>query len=165
MAMSYMQIYLSYRDVIAELTDEEAGRLIKALLAHAEGEAPSSPLGGERLVFKMMAGQYDRDRKRYEDRCEQNRRNIEKRWNKTEDTTVYETYQEEEKEERKQKEKRKEKEEDEGEGEKEVEGKEKEKEEREPTLAEKYFGTRKPDLSKRRDNLLRQLKSPSLPYL
>ncbi|MBQ5813649.1 MAG: hypothetical protein IIW34_05810, partial [Clostridia bacterium] len=99
MAMSYMQIYLSYRDVIAELTDEEAGRLIKALLAHAEGEAPSSPLGGERLVFKMMAGQYDRDRKRYEDRCEQNRRNIEKRWNKTEDTTVYETYQEEEKEE------------------------------------------------------------------
>ena len=129
MAMAYIQLYKSYNEVISEMPDEDAGRLIKALLAYSEGEDVGDDLGQVRFVFRMMAAQIDRDKKSYADKCERMRKNAEKRWKKESDADACEICQGEE--EGKEEGEREGKEEREGkrEGEREEEGERKEEEE------------------------------------
>ena len=82
MALESFNVYHSYLDALAELSDAECGRLFKACLAYSKfGEAPK--LGGnERFVFPIMRGQIDRDKAAYEEKCAQQSKNASKRWNK-----------------------------------------------------------------------------------
>ena len=62
------------------LTDDEAGKLIKALLLYAQdGEQLTSDNAALKMAFSFMSAQIDRDGKKYEARCETNRRIAEER--------------------------------------------------------------------------------------
>ena len=117
MARAYFNAYHSYLKSIDPLNDAERGRLFTALLEYSNTGVIPELRGNERFIFPTMKEQIDRDSKCYEDQCEKNRRNIEKRWNESirSNTTVYDripddTKNTKEKEKEKEKEKVKEKE-------------------------------------------------------
>lgn len=74
MAQRYIKAFYDWLDNMSELTDEEAGRLFRALLLYAQGENPEF-LGNERFVFPSMRAQIDRDKDAYEAVVERNKRN------------------------------------------------------------------------------------------
>lgn len=53
-------LYTNYIDLIRELTDEEAGRLIKAILLYENGEQVELG-GGERIAFAFIRARLDQD--------------------------------------------------------------------------------------------------------
>ena len=56
-----------------EYTDEEMGKMLRALLSYFNTrEQPSFPDRGMRHFFKMVSGSIDRDIRRYTDKCRQN---------------------------------------------------------------------------------------------
>lgn len=67
------QIFIDTRGMVDLLSDEEAGQLFKALFAHADGDAVVPEL--DKIVavaaYPMMQ-QIDRDREKYEDKCQKN---------------------------------------------------------------------------------------------
>ena len=84
-------VYGDTKAVVDELTDEQAGQLFRGMLEYfVDGDDPefSDVL---KFVFIPIRQQMDRDANKYEKRCERNRENVKKRWNKsnTNDTTVY----------------------------------------------------------------------------
>lgn len=75
MSRAYFCAYYSYSDQLEELTDEEVGRLFRAVFRYASyGEVPQLT-GNERFVFPAIRGQIDRDVEKYEALCEKNREN------------------------------------------------------------------------------------------
>ena len=83
-------MYHEHMDTIERLTDEEAGRLIKALFHYStDGIVPSFDDRFMDLAFSMFKSAIDRDSAAYDRKCERNRNNINRRWNK-EDTKEYE---------------------------------------------------------------------------
>lgn len=83
-------MYHEHMDTIERLTDEEAGRLIKALFRYStDGIVPSFDDRFMDLAFSMFKAAIDRDSAAYERKCERNRNNINQRWNK-ENTEEYE---------------------------------------------------------------------------
>lgn len=88
----YFPCFHSYRRRTKNLTDQEVGRLFRALLEYSEtGEAPELT-GRESIAFDFIADDIDRARERYDDSCRKNAENIKRRWSK-EDTTEYERIQ------------------------------------------------------------------------
>ena len=67
MAMKFAQLYFTYKDALANLTDEECGRVIKALMVYAtEGKRPAfQPRSLEQQTYLMLARQYDSDAASY----------------------------------------------------------------------------------------------------
>lgn len=58
----YVMLYGDASGIVEELSDQQAGRLLKAVLVYARtGEIVSLP-GSERLVYKMLIAQFERDR-------------------------------------------------------------------------------------------------------
>jgi hypothetical protein len=56
------------------LSDEQAGKLIKALFKYVKtGEALETDDGMLKMAFSFISGQYNRDSERYEAKCEKNR--------------------------------------------------------------------------------------------
>ncbi len=96
MAMKYVQLYYTYREVIRKLSDEEKGQLLDAILDYGEfGKVP--PLHGNAdIIFPAFAMLIDRDKAAYEEKCRKSREAARMRWH-ADDT------QEEEKEEEKEK--------------------------------------------------------------
>ena len=79
---TYFLAYTSYIASVEQLNDEECGRLFRALLLYAaDSTLPDLP-GNEKFIFPQIKYQIDRDRDNYRKKCEQARKNIEKRWNK-----------------------------------------------------------------------------------
>lgn len=75
MAMSGFICHDDYRSKTAKLTDEELGRLFRALMDyHATGETVELE-GRESVAFDFIRDDIDRTEKKYTDKCEQNRRN------------------------------------------------------------------------------------------
>lgn len=73
--MKYVKLYGDLSGIVDDLSDQEAGRLFKAVLAYALS-GKSAPLPGpEKLVFKMLLAQFQRDRESYAEMVEQNRLN------------------------------------------------------------------------------------------
>lgn len=67
--------------VVQELTDEQAGQLLKAMLSYGmEGVMPSFPDPVLRIVAAMAATWIDRDASAYEERCVRNAYKAYKRW-------------------------------------------------------------------------------------
>jgi len=69
-----------------ELSDEQAGKLIKCLMSN--GDASHIDDGMVRVAHASLITTINRDNEKYEQRCEKNRENVNIRWNK-ENTTVY----------------------------------------------------------------------------
>lgn len=104
MARDYFPCYHSYFKKCEKLTDQELGRLFRALLKYSTTGERQELAGRESIAFDFIADDIDRAKDNYADQCEKNRKNIQKRYNNeptTEydrirpNTTVYETYQSE----------------------------------------------------------------------
>lgn len=68
-------IYLSYEEQFEMLSDEELGKLMRAILQYEKsGEIPmlDRPLN---LAFSFIKTRLDDDRKKYKEKCEKNRKN------------------------------------------------------------------------------------------
>lgn len=78
-------MYHDWKPMFEKLTDEEAGKLIKAVFNFAvTGEEPEDEKLSERssMVFLMMRNVLLQDALKYKERCRKNRDNQLKRWNK-----------------------------------------------------------------------------------
>ena len=89
-------IYLDNEKQVNMLTDEQAGKLFKALFEFAkDGTETDFNDGMIAMAFSFMTDSIKRDTERYESICQKRAENIKKRWNKkqnegnTNDTNVY----------------------------------------------------------------------------
>lgn len=64
MALRYIKLFLDWPEITQELTLEEKGRLIEAMIAYARGD-PVDLAGNERFVFPAFRSQLDRDAEGY----------------------------------------------------------------------------------------------------
>ena len=94
--MAEKKSIMLYLDAVEQwdmLSDEQAGKLIKALLRYGKnGERLETNDGMLSMAFSFMAAQLDRDGDKYEKKCLKNAENIRKRWNKN-TTNVYDRIQ------------------------------------------------------------------------
>ncbi len=73
--MNYVCLYISYLESLAPFSDEEIGRMVRAMLIYtATGEIPLFD-GNERFIWPTLKAQIDRDEAAYQERCEKNRAN------------------------------------------------------------------------------------------
>ena len=94
-APSFFHLYLDYDEQFRMLSDAQAGMLIKALFSYAnDGEEPDFDDLTVKLFFSILKKSMDREFENYQKVCEQNRKNINKRY-----TGVYDRRQEEKEEE------------------------------------------------------------------
>lgn len=89
MALEYIPFYYSYRKKLEKLSDQEVGRLVRALLEYGETGETEELAGRESIAFDFIADDINRAKAAYEERCAKNQRNIEKRYARQDDTTVY----------------------------------------------------------------------------
>lgn len=92
----YFPMFFRYRESFTGLTDEQVGRIIRAAIDYAvDGKTPRlSPV--EAMAFQFIRGDIDRSMQAYEERCEKNRQNVQKRWESEDgpaDTDEYERIQ------------------------------------------------------------------------
>ena len=75
-------LYADYIKHIGKLTDEEAGRLFKAIFEYVnEGRLPDLD-GMAAMAFSFISNQLDSDLQKYEETCKKRSENIKKRWEK-----------------------------------------------------------------------------------
>lgn len=88
----YFPLFLRYRESFVGLTEEQVGRIILAAIDYAaDGKTPRlSPV--EAMAFAFIRGDIDRAARAYEERCEKNRQNIQKRWEAEGDTAYTSEY-------------------------------------------------------------------------
>ena len=80
-------LYLQQKELFNKLTDEQAGKVIKAIYEYEDsGKTPNFDFGLD-IVFTSIKTSLDSNRIKYQEKCEKNRENINKRWNKN--TNVY----------------------------------------------------------------------------
>lgn len=71
-------MYLDYEDQFNIMTDEQIGQLMRAIIKYEKtGEVPNLD-GMLKMAFSFIKTQLDRDREKYEARCEKNRENAKK---------------------------------------------------------------------------------------
>lgn len=81
MAQKFLCVYHDMIPTLEKLQPAEVGRLILAALKYdATGEQPTSLPGKEDLIWPMIMAQIDRTNASYEAKCEINRRNASKRY-------------------------------------------------------------------------------------
>lgn len=108
MALEYFPCYHSYLKKCEKLTDQELGRLFRALMIYSETGERQALAGRESIAFDFIADDIDRAKQNYSELCDRNQKNIRKRYDRIpSNTTVYETYQSETKTESKTKSKTK----------------------------------------------------------
>jgi hypothetical protein len=74
--------YCDWLDIFEELTNEEAGKLIKHLLRYVNDQNPEAPDRVTKLTFTPIKLTLKRDLKKWEEKREKNRESALKRWNK-----------------------------------------------------------------------------------
>ena len=77
-------LYCDQIEIIELLSDEEIGRLMKAVYHYANDQTfvPIFENFNTKIVFTSIKKTLERDKIKYEKRCERNKMNIEKRWEK-----------------------------------------------------------------------------------
>lgn len=75
MAIEYFCCYHSYRRSCEKLTDQELGRLFRALLDYSETGISPDLTGRESIAFDFIACDIDRAKEAYEKRCASNAEN------------------------------------------------------------------------------------------
>ena len=91
-------LYTSYYAIIEGLTDEQLGQLTRALFIYARDGKAIKLEPVVRMAFSFIKDNIDRNADKYQKKCERNRENIRKRWekkhsedtNERSDTNVYE---------------------------------------------------------------------------
>ena len=95
-------LYTSDYQLIEGLTDEQLGQLTRALFIYARDGKIIKLEPVVRMAFSFIKDKIDRNQQKYQKKCERNRENIRKRWNKSNtnntkeneripnDTSVYE---------------------------------------------------------------------------
>ena len=84
-------IFYENEVIVGRLPDDEAGKLFKSLFPFAKERVKPDFINGNSalaMAFDILSLAIERNDEKYVEKCEKNRRNIEKRWNKK-DTTVY----------------------------------------------------------------------------
>lgn len=71
----YFKLFPDILESWAELTDEECGRLVRALAVYSRTGQPPPMTGNERFLFPVHRAQIDRDMESYANRCEANAEN------------------------------------------------------------------------------------------
>lgn len=82
-------LYTSYYAIIEGLTDQQLGQLTRALFIYARDGEQIQLEPVVRMAFSFIKDNIDRNADKYQKKCERNRENIRKRWEKkhAEDTT------------------------------------------------------------------------------
>lgn len=82
-------LYTSYYAIIEGLTDQQLGQLTRALFIYARDGEQIQLEPVVRMAFSFIKDNIDRNADKYQKKCERNRENIRKRWQKTntKDTT------------------------------------------------------------------------------
>ena len=76
-------LYTSDYQLIEGLTDEQLGQLTRALFIYARGGEVINLEPVVRMAFVFIKDKIDRNQQKYQKKCERNRENIRKRWNKS----------------------------------------------------------------------------------
>lgn len=82
-------LYIEHKEIFKMLTDEEAGKLIKVIFEYEDTGQVDGLDKSLMLAFFPIKNTLDRNREKYNNVVERNKRNIEKRWEKenTKNTT------------------------------------------------------------------------------
>ena len=85
MTKNGFMLYCDQIEMIEMLSDEEAGRLIKAIYNYANDKTIDPELNdfSTKIVFVSIKKSLERNKIKYEKRCERNKINAEKRWGKS----------------------------------------------------------------------------------
>jgi len=78
MDKSSFLIYLDYEEQFNLLTDEQVGQLMRAIIKYEKTREIPQLDGVIKMAFSFIKTQLDRDREKYEARCEKNRENAKK---------------------------------------------------------------------------------------
>lgn len=68
-------IYLDYEEQFNLLTDEQIGQLMRAIMKYEKTKEEPQLDGMLKMAFSFIKTQLDRDREKYEEKCERNRQN------------------------------------------------------------------------------------------
>jgi hypothetical protein len=79
-------VYADWKNIFEELSDEEAGRLIKHFFRYVNDLNPQAPDRLTKLLFEPIKQTLKRDLVKYEEKREKNRQNALLRWNKSDAT-------------------------------------------------------------------------------
>lgn len=74
-------IYLDYEEQFNLLSNEEIGILMKAIIQYEKTKEIPILDGMVKMAFSFIKTQLDRDREKYQEKCEKNKENARKRWN------------------------------------------------------------------------------------
>lgn len=75
MAREYFKCFHSYREKCKKLSDQELGRLFRALMEYSEAGTAPELTGRESIAFDFIADEIDRDKSAYSETCRKNREN------------------------------------------------------------------------------------------
>lgn len=75
-------VYVDWISIFDELSDEEAGKLVKHLFRYVNDKNPEAPDRLTKLLFEPIKQTLKRDLVNYQDTCNKNRENALMRWNK-----------------------------------------------------------------------------------
>ena len=86
-------VYGDIKDILNELTDDQVAQLFRGMVNYfVDGKDPKFT-GILKYVFIPIKQQMDRNADKYEKRCEKNRENIKKRWEREKSAKAYERIQ------------------------------------------------------------------------
>lgn len=68
-------IYLDYKEHFELLSDEQLGKLLRAIMEYEETGIVPALEGMGKMAFSFIKAQLDRDREKYENKCEKNKLN------------------------------------------------------------------------------------------
>lgn len=68
-------IYYEYKDILEDLTNEEVGILFRALFDYEIKEVEPQFIGLMKMAFRVIKGNLDRDKNKYDKRCETSAQN------------------------------------------------------------------------------------------
>lgn len=88
MVLEYFPCYHSYLARLAKLSDQEVGRLFRALLTYSATGERQELTGRENVAFDFIQFDIDLAKENFEKKCHQNTENVKKRWNAN-NTPVY----------------------------------------------------------------------------
>ena len=75
MDKSSFLIYLDYEEQFNLLTDEQVGQLMRAIIKYEKTREVPKLDGMLKMAFSFIKTQLDRDRQKYQNKCEKNREN------------------------------------------------------------------------------------------
>lgn len=75
MGLDYFKAYHRYLKAMANLSDQECGRLFRALLEYSAGDMPNNLKGRESVAFDFIAAEIAEEAEKYKELCERNKAN------------------------------------------------------------------------------------------